>query len=468
MTALSATLDTDAQDNLLGAAVTFGVVTVVVTLAMLVAAHRTPASVTPAPMARKVKRHADAAASQALQQEAAQLRVDLAAAQARLAEIGGMTYAQVSAATEQARAALAEAQRAAHDEAQQLESLRAAILEVRKTSDLQEIGLYDFEHPAEESTRLASELAAVRAHIKDLVRAGRATYAATHFTFNGSPTEGARLVAALSKLLLSAYNAEAENAIKTVRAGSLTTATERLNRVVDRVAKNGRMMQLQIAPEYHALRLRELALAAAHLQAVQIEKEREREMRAALREEQRVSAELAREREKLEKEQQHYQNALEVLRGRADWAAVAEMEAKLADVARAIERVDYRAANQRAGYVYVISNVGAFGPGMVKIGMTRRLDPLDRVRELGDASVPFRYDIHALFFADDAVAVETMLHQAFADKRVNRVNPRREFFYVTPAEVLAALQAHRVAVVEFKTEPDAEEFRLSGGNQRHA
>jgi vacuolar-type H+-ATPase subunit I/STV1 len=206
-----------------------------------------------------------------------------------------------------------------------------------------------------------------------------------------------------------------------------------------------------------------LALASRHLQAVQAEREREREARAALREEQRVAAELAKEREKLAKEQQHYLNALEALRARGDAAGAAQLEARLADIEQAIADVESLAANQRAGYVYVISNIGAFGPDMVKIGMTRRLDPMDRVRELGDASVPFRYDTHALFFTKDAVGVETMLHQTFAAQRVNKVNPRREFYRVTPTQVLDALRARDVAVVEFRVEPEAEEYRQSGG-----
>ena len=115
----------------------------------------------------------------------------------------------------------------------------------------------------------------------------------------------------------------------------------------------------------------------------------------------------------------------------------------------------------RAGYVYVISNLGAFGPGMVKIGMTRRLDPMDRIRELGDASVPFNFDVHALFFSEDAVRVETDLHHRFADKRVNRVNLRREFFYATPTEVRDALRDIAGNLLEFTEEPEAEQYRLS-------
>ena len=111
--------------------------------------------------------------------------------------------------------------------------------------------------------------------------------------------------------------------------------------------------------------------------------------------------------------------------------------------------------------MYVISNVGSFGPDVVKIGMTRRLEPMDRVRELGDASVPFTFDVHALFFADDAVSIENMLHKEFANCRINQVNMRREYFRTTPQHVLDALREHRVEVLEFTMEPAAAEFRES-------
>ena len=133
----------------------------------------------------------------------------------------------------------------------------------------------------------------------------------------------------------------------------------------------------------------------------------------------------------------------------------------LDEIDRSIEEVDYRAANVRAGYVYVISNIGAFGDRVVKIGMTRRLDPLDRVRELGDASVPFGFDVHALFFSEDAVGIEAELHRRLADRRVNRVNRRREFFYATPAEVKQHLLELTGSLLEYEEVPEALEYRQS-------
>jgi hypothetical protein len=344
-----------------------------------------------------------------------------------------------------------------------VEALRADVVDLRDSATLQELGLFDYEHPTESSATLASELETLRYRVKEMVRTGGATSATRNFTFNNSAAKGRKFVNDMSKILLRAFNAEAENCVKTMRAGNLTAAQQRLTKVAEQIARQGAMIDLRITPPYLELRLRELALASQHLQTLQAEKELERERRAELREQQKAEAELRREREKLEKEKAQYLLTLEALRASGDLDGVDRMQARLVDVQKALDDVEYRAANVRAGHVYVISNVGSFGPDMVKIGMTRRLDPMDRVRELGDASVPFRFDVHALFFADDAVGVETMLHQTFAEQRVNKVNTRREYFRVTPQEVLQALQEHSVELVEFTVDPAAEEFRLSGG-----
>jgi hypothetical protein len=265
----------------------------------------------------------------------------------------------------------------------------------------------------------------------------------------------------MSKLLLRAYNAEAENCVKTVKAGNLEAARKRLSTVVTQVERLGTMIDLRITGAYHRLRLKELELTSRHFQALQVEKELERARREELREQRKAEQELAREKERLQKERSHYANALAALLAKGDAEGADRLRAKLADVEHAIENVDYRAANIRAGYVYVISNVGAFGPNVVKIGLTRRLEPMDRVNELGDASVPFRFDVHALFFADDAVSIEAELHAHFSADRINKVNLRREYFRATPEQVLAALQEHNVEVLEYTVEPAAPEYRSS-------
>lgn len=152
---------------------------------------------------------------------------------------------------------------------------------------------------------------------------------------------------------------------------------------------------------------------------------------------------------------------MEALLAKGDAAGAAGLQEHLAKIDASIEHVDYRAANVRAGYVYVISNIGAFGDGVVKVGMTRRLDPLDRMRELGDASVPFRFDVHALHFSSDAVGIEGQLHERLEDRRVNLVNRGREFFYARPAEVKEHLKDLAGDILQFDELAEALEYHQS-------
>lgn len=350
-------------------------------------------------------------------------------------------------------------------EERKLESLktRREALE-SKVSDIElfaDFGLNDYTSPAQSSLEVREELSEVRTRIRDMVRRGLATKATTNFTFNNSHAKGKKFVKDMSKMMLRAYNAEAENCMLTVKAGNGETARKRLDRARDQVSRLGKMIDLEITQEYHALRHRELTLTLKYQNAKKAEKEAEREERARLREERTAQKELEAQRKNLEKQRQHYLNVLASLQTQGREDETAETEAKLAQINEEIESVDYRAANIRAGYVYVISNLGSFGERMVKIGMTRRLDPMDRVKELSDASVPFNFDVHALFFSEDAVSVETQLHHHFADRRVNRVNSRREFFYATPAEVRDVLKNIGGNLLEFIEEPEAEQFRLS-------
>ena len=123
--------------------------------------------------------------------------------------------------------------------------------------------------------------------------------------------------------------------------------------------------------------------------------------------------------------------------------------------------LDYRELNARAGYVYVISNIGAFGEGVFKIGMTRRLEPMERVDELGDASVPFRFDVHALVFSDDAPTLEAKLHARFSAGRLNKINGRKEFFRADLKEIEQVIRANYDAVVEVIHTASAEQYRES-------
>ncbi len=345
---------------------------------------------------------------------------------------------------------------------QQLVDLRAEVVVTEETALLQEAGVYEYQHPLEDSVEYQDALKSLRERIKAMTKVdGGAVKGSTDWQVNGSLPQGRKLVRDFSKLLLRAYNAEADNLVRGLKPHKLDAARERLRKVAATVERLGRVMNIYITADYRRLREEELALTADYRQKLADEKDLEREERERLREERKAQQEMERERERLEKERQHYLNTLETLKAKGDEEAAARHESELERIQRAIEDVDYRAANIRAGYVYVISNIGSFGEGVVKIGLTRRIDPEVRVRELGDASVPFRFDTHALLFSKDAVGIETSLHQRLSDRRVNRINSRREFFYATPEEVKAHLLDVAGDLLSYEDIPEALEYRQS-------
>jgi hypothetical protein len=263
----------------------------------------------------------------------------------------------------------------------------------------------------------------------------------------------------LGKLMLRAYNSEADNCIRSLRVGNIQTAKKRMEASRKAIARLGAVMEIQISEAYHQLRLQEIELTADWLMKKHEEKEKLKEDRARLREEKRVEKEFSDERERLDKEKSHLQNAIEVLsqKGETD----PQLEEKLSAINDAIEQNDYRLANIRSGYVYVISNRGAFGEGVVKIGLTRRLEPQERITELGGASVPFRFDVHALFFSEDAVTLENELHTHFRRRAVNAVNTRKEFFFAKPTEVRAVLIEKMGNLLEFSEGAESLEYLQS-------
>lgn len=335
------------------------------------------------------------------------------------------------------------------------------VIELNDQRVLQDVGIYRYHHPLEDADAYKDRLADINARITEMVKADQAVLGADMFTFDGSLAKGRRMVADLSKLMLRAYNAEADNCVRSLRNGNIFTAKKRLEKAMESIQKLGVIMELRVNPDYHQSRVQELELTADYQMKVQEQREREREERAQLREQRKAEQELAAEKERLEKERSHYESVLAQLRAKGDDAAADELAGRLADIEEAIEANDYRIANIRAGYIYVISNIGAMGPGIVKIGMTRRLEPRDRVRELGDASVPFLYDTHALFFSEDAVTLENELHRTFAHKRMNFINERREFFFATPAEVRDVLREKVGGLLEFNEVPEAPEYYQS-------
>lgn len=361
-----------------------------------------------------------------------------------------------------ARIALLEAENAALRA--RLEAIGTDADEVIELNDervLQNVGIYRYHHPLENTVAYRERLDEISVRIADAIKADAAIEKSSMFTFDGSLAKGRSMTNDLAKLMLRAFNAEAENVVRTLRPGNVVTAIKRLDAARTAIAKLGKMMEMHISDRFHALRIEEIELTADFLIKKEEEREEARAERERLREERKVEQELAAARERLDKERSHLVNVIEKLK--AGGSADPDLEQKLAEVDSAIAQNDYRAANIRAGYVYVISNRGAFGESVVKIGLTRRLEPLDRINELGDASVPFRYDVHAIYFSEDAVRLENELHEHFASRRMNWVNHRREFFFATPSEVRAVLAEKLGNLLEFAEQAESTEYLQSVG-----
>jgi hypothetical protein len=231
-------------------------------------------------------------------------------------------------------------------------------------------------------------------------------------------------------------------------------------------------MSVELSRKYLSLKIDELHLAHEFQVKKQEEKEEAKRAREELREQQKLEQEIRAAREKIAKERKHFATAMRELQACLEKAQseeerallvakLAEIEAGRAALESEEKLIDYREQNAKAGYVYVISNVGAFGEGIYKIGMTRRLEPMDRVDELGDASVPFWFDVHAMVFSDNAPALEAKLHERFAAGRLNKVNGRKEFFRADIAEIEAVIRENYDAAVEVTHEAPAEQYRES-------
>lgn len=334
---------------------------------------------------------------------------------------------------------------------------------------VQEFGLYEPKFAFANSTQFKDALKQCRAQQKELIKQFNAEAKQTAWTVNGKHSEGKKMVGQIARLLMEAFNGECDEIVRKVTYSNVNKSLERIDKIAENVNKNCQVVGISIPPRYIALKKNEVQLAFEFSQQKEEEKERLRILRAEAAEQKRVEREIEEKRKKLDKERKQYSSAYEKIQRRIETNAddknlldkAADLKQHLDDIDKAVKDVDYRAANQKAGFVYIISNVGSFGEGVYKIGMTRRLDPDERIKELSGASVPFGFDIHAMIFSDDAPKLEAALHHAFDDKKVNIVNQRKEFFRVSLQEIEDVVKANYDKTVEFTETAPAEQYRIS-------
>jgi hypothetical protein len=373
---------------------------------------------------------------------------------------------------EQLRSKIIEATDTLQAKQTELHALQQQILVHEDTLQLESFALYVPKFKFTNSAEYKDRLDKVRLQQKSLLKSGDAATGNMNWEVNGKKTEGKKLVNDMMKLLIRSFNNECDYCVDNVKFDNVELGESRIRKAFESCNKLGRVMTVSLSDVYLALKLDELHLAHEFQLKKQEEKEEAKKAREELREQQKLDQEIRAARDKIAKERKHFTAALKSLETRlslaTDQQECAELQARINEVQAKRDEldqeekvIDYREQNAKAGYVYVISNIGAFGEGIYKIGMTRRLDPMERVDELGDASVPFWFDLHAMVFSDNAPALEAKLHERFAAGRLNKVNGRKEFFRADIKEIEAVIRANYDAVVEVVHDAPAEQYRES-------
>ena len=306
---------------------------------------------------------------------------------------------------------------------------------LRERNDWQALGIYELSFSYETSVAYKVAIQNVVTRRKEMIRRKQAATCATVWRVNNSIKDGQLATDLSIKFTLRAFNNECEAILSRLRWNNFDLCAAAIRKAYGDINRLKQAEHISIADSYLQLWIYQLQLTFEQAQKVQAEKEEARRVREIEREKLKVERELEQALNDTEKEQERYRAVLAQARDElgADHSdqlkeRVADLEIKLAQITKRRERALSMAQLTRSGYIYVISNLGSFGETVFKIGMTRRLDPMERIRELGDASVPFAFDVHAIIWTTDAPALEARLHQRLHSHRVNQVNYRKEFF----------------------------------------
>lgn len=351
---------------------------------------------------------------------------------------------------------------------QDLYELDAQVGDLEARNDMAGYGLPEPLYDFATSTEYKDKLDEIRMDQKVDIQSGDAYECNTNWTIDGSVSKGERMIKRDVKALFRSFNNECTTAINKVTYSNYDRISTRIKKSFEQHNKMHQEYGLHILDSYLDLKLQELDLAFNYAKKKEEEKELLREQRAREKEEKALQREIQQERKNVNKEIDHYDRAINELTDKLSNSAenndslqaeIKQLQAKLDELHGKKAEIDYRDSNATAGYVYIISNIGSFGKDVVKIGVTRRLEPLDRINELSSASVPFKFDVHALIFSEDAYALEAKLHKRFDKNRINKVNNRKEYFKIPIQTIEKELIKYKDVTVDFHEVPDAPEYR---------
>ncbi|WP_072671235.1 DUF4041 domain-containing protein [Vibrio injensis] len=319
-----------------------------------------------------------------------------------------------------------------------------------------------------ESNRYSEEIKDIRQQQKDMIKAKTAVTFPETTVISNDKSLNQKILNGQVKLMLTAFNIECDMLIGKVSPSSFARTLERIEKLANNLEKSSATLECGFDIDYIELKFEECKLQYQYTLKKQEEIAEQKLIKEQIREEQRAIKEFEKAIAEAEKEEKMYRNLLDKAQQELAQAneqersemeqRIAILEQQLAEAEAKEERAKSMAEQTRKGHVYVISNIGSFGEDVYKIGLTRRLEPMDRVKELGDASVPFPFDVHAMIYTDDAPALETALHREFHSQRVNAVNLRKEFFSVDLEEIKDAVEKIAGVDAEFKMTALAEDY----------
>ncbi|HEY9826061.1 MAG TPA: DUF4041 domain-containing protein [Stenomitos sp.] len=328
--------------------------------------------------------------------------------------------------------------------------LKAKLQRLEEQEIVEAFGFYESKYDFQEAEEYKQRLDKIRAQQKQMIKDKQAAVCHTEWSVGGSAKEGKKMTNNFLKLVLRAFNGECDACVVKVKYNNIQTMENRIRKAYDDLNKLSETTHCEITSRYLDLKLQELWLTHEYQERKYQEQEEQRIIREQMREEEKALRELEKVRQDAEKEERRYQEALEKARkdvelstGKAQeklFSQIEELQKRLAEAEANKERAISQAQLTKSGHVYIISNIGSFGEDVYKIGMTRRLEPMDRVKELGDASVPFPFDVHAMIFCENAPELEARLHKRFNSRRLNKENERKEFFRISLDEIVRVVR----------------------------
>lgn len=320
---------------------------------------------------------------------------------------------------------------------------------------------YDFsDYDGLTSQQCKNELALLRNKTKDLISSDKA------ITGDISSKSGK----SNAKQIIRLFNAECDNVLMNLTVGKIDSSRSKITKSFETINKMFSVDNVELSDEVLKNKLEELNLVYTYTIKEKQEKELQKAIKEQMIEEEKARREIEAAKNKVEKDEMQFNREIKKLLAYTQKTAsdaekqlyidkIKELEDKLKELEEVKKNVELREANATAGYVYVISNIGSFGDDVYKIGMTRRLEPMDRVKELSSASVPFEFDVHAMIFSDNAPELENALHERFRNNSVNKVNYRKEFFNVSLSEIENIVKSEFNNTAEFTLIPQATEYR---------